>query len=340
MPFAGGSDKPAKTRGGSGRRSTRLLGSVPNNTTKWLAGPRRFFFSPGRRMDCIVAMAVALTLLPETLVRLEHLWKTGAAVSPVSSEDVLRDCCGLLAELLDATDCKWLAAAHGRTPQNSFSMRVFDNWWAVDYRNFNPGADPQAIQTAYLDYARSYGEGHDAMALHVTSHAGRTRAHLRSEVHDDEDWNESPLVKHYLKPVMKVGERMHAIYSVAPGMESYFLFDRPVGATPFCERERDLAVLALSGLAGLQRALFLERGLIAPARKPLAPREREVLKWLCTDLSEKEIAERVGVSRGTVHQYVTGLIRCFGVRGRAGLMALFTSPRPSAPDQLSASASS
>ena len=59
----------------------------------------------------------------------------------------------------------------------------------------------------------------------------------------------------------------------------------------------------------------------APGRHSLSPREAEVLEWLKHGLSEKEVAEELGVSTHTVHTYVKGLYRVFQVRTRAELMA-------------------
>jgi DNA-binding CsgD family transcriptional regulator len=64
---------------------------------------------------------------------------------------------------------------------------------------------------------------------------------------------------------------------------------------------------------------------LAPADEPsacrLSPRLQETLQCLLDGLSEKQIADRLDISRTTVHEYVTSLYRRFGVNGRAELMA-------------------
>lgn len=72
----------------------------------------------------------------------------------------------------------------------------------------------------------------------------------------------------------------------------------------------------------LRQKSILDRGL-AHASVPLAAHERRVLELLLTDASEKQIADRLGLAITTTHSYVTGIFRKFGVRGRAGLMALW-----------------
>lgn len=53
----------------------------------------------------------------------------------------------------------------------------------------------------------------------------------------------------------------------------------------------------------------------------LSGRLREVLWLLCRGSGEKEIAMTLGLSRHTVHKYVTKLYRHFGVRSRGELLA-------------------
>ena len=56
---------------------------------------------------------------------------------------------------------------------------------------------------------------------------------------------------------------------------------------------------------------------------PLSPRAEETLDGLLAGLSEKEIADQMGLSPHTVHQYVKELHRRYGVRSRGELMALW-----------------
>jgi DNA-binding CsgD family transcriptional regulator len=50
---------------------------------------------------------------------------------------------------------------------------------------------------------------------------------------------------------------------------------------------------------------------------------RQTLDCLLEGDSEKQVAVRLGLSRLTVHQYVTSLYRHFGVSSRAELLARF-----------------
>ena len=71
---------------------------------------------------------------------------------------------------------------------------------------------------------------------------------------------------------------------------------------------------------------------VAPVRlavlnpESLSPRLRQTLDCLLEGDSEKEIADRLGLSTTTIHQYVTALYRHFGVQSRAQLMAQALGP--------------
>jgi DNA-binding NarL/FixJ family response regulator len=58
----------------------------------------------------------------------------------------------------------------------------------------------------------------------------------------------------------------------------------------------------------------------------LSPRMRQTLEQLLAGDSEKQIAQRLGLSRHTVHVYVKALYKGFSVSSRGELLALFISP--------------
>jgi DNA-binding CsgD family transcriptional regulator len=53
----------------------------------------------------------------------------------------------------------------------------------------------------------------------------------------------------------------------------------------------------------------------------LSPRQREVLECLKKGMSEKEVAAKLGLSRNTVHEYVTGIHKRLGVHSLGELLA-------------------
>jgi DNA-binding CsgD family transcriptional regulator len=59
----------------------------------------------------------------------------------------------------------------------------------------------------------------------------------------------------------------------------------------------------------------------------LPPRLLRTLERLLAGESDKEIAQKLGISRHTVHEYVGDLYRRFGVSGRGELMAMLLRAR-------------
>jgi DNA-binding CsgD family transcriptional regulator len=89
----------------------------------------------------------------------------------------------------------------------------------------------------------------------------------------------------------------------------------------FAERDRRLLRLfhqELGPLIGVALA-----GTWEPNLAGLSPRQRQTLEALLEGDSEKQIASRLGLSGETIHDYVKGLHRYFGVCSRGELLALF-----------------
>jgi DNA-binding CsgD family transcriptional regulator len=149
------------------------------------------------------------------------------------------------------------------------------------------------------------------------------RQHTRSAFHvlDLDQWRRSESFQRYhrrmdmdagilsMRPLSMCGVRYHHTLSVRR-----------------CVGERSFSLRDVRLLDCLHHELAPEIGRrLAPVHEPsasqLSPRLRETLECLLDGLSEKQIADRLGISRTTVHEYVTGLYRRFGVNGRAELMA-------------------
>ena len=64
----------------------------------------------------------------------------------------------------------------------------------------------------------------------------------------------------------------------------------------------------------------LSHGQAVYEARPLSPRMAQTLTLLKCAYAEKEIANRLGISRHTVHVYVKALYRRFGVSSRAELL--------------------
>jgi DNA-binding NarL/FixJ family response regulator len=61
---------------------------------------------------------------------------------------------------------------------------------------------------------------------------------------------------------------------------------------------------------------------LTPPEQMLSPRLRQTLSGLLAGNSEKQVAATLGLSKHTVHLYVTAIYRHFGVNSRGELLAL------------------
>jgi DNA-binding CsgD family transcriptional regulator len=121
-----------------------------------------------------------------------------------------------------------------------------------------------------------------------------------------------------------ITDRVWAAFPVNGDAESYFLFDRVGSKRRFSRADAALVALVLRGIKWFHRQLLLSHNLLL-AQVPLSPMQRRMLFILLSDKKEKEIAAQLGFTPGTTHQYAVDLYRRFGVKGRAGLMALWLS---------------
>ena len=95
----------------------------------------------------------------------------------------------------------------------------------------------------------------------------------------------------------------------------------PFGEAPLPERGRRLVHLTQQELGPLLGTALAAAG--DPGWSNLPPRWRQTLDCLLDGDSEKQAASRLGISQLTIHQYVKGLYRHFGVASRAELLAFF-----------------
>lgn len=275
--------------------------------------------SQNQRADDVLDGSTGLVALisPEQLGILQQLW--GISRRGLDSSAGLDAVLVLFAQLLDADNCSWLAACHGKSPSDIYFKEIFNGWWATDIVNNREGCDTKEKERAYYQYVRENGV--DPITQQAVNTVGKSRVISRKEMFTDAEWLEHPYLNEFLLPQYNTAERMVVIFSVDTENESYFIVDRVVGKDAFSDQDMQLAYLATTGISSFHHRLFFERGFLPPASKALSPRERQVFALLLQDVSEKEIAQQLGVSVHTAHQYITSVFRIFKVRGRTGLLA-------------------
>ncbi len=132
------------------------------------------------------------------------------------------------------------------------------------------------------------------------------------------DWFESAFYQHHYASAGTF-DAVFVAFPLNEDCESHFGF---YARTMFTDEQIALFADTLRGIKWFHRNLMLNQGLLM-ASAPLSGAERRVLPLLLTDASEKDFAPQLGLASSTVHQYVVGIYRKFGVRSRAGLTRLW-----------------
>jgi DNA-binding CsgD family transcriptional regulator len=218
-----------------------------------------------------------------------------------------------LGRIIGASNVLWVGAT--RNAETPPANDLLKGWRPKAVAHLH--ADP-ALARLRADMVRQMHRNvADPMSVANVAWAGATRAFLRPELVVDDVWARSTLVNELLRPA-GVADRIIGVHPVDERRESHICVDRAPGERLFGDRERDLLHLFLTGAPGFHREQFMAHGL---PNAPLSPRERDVLGLLLTDRSERQIAEALGLTWRTTHQYAVSVFKKFGVRGRFGLMA-------------------
>ena len=155
------------------------------------------------------------------------------------------------------------------------------------------------------------------------SNAGRDRVSWRPQLLGETPWSKT--TAGILMEQTEIKDRLHLSVALSPTLEVVFSLDAHTSQRAFGLFDFHMAQGLLLGLRSLSLRLALSHGLLEGQGR-LSPRERETLLLLLKGGSEKEIAEALGLSPKTIHQYVVSLYRKFNVRSRPELMALWLEP--------------
>jgi DNA-binding CsgD family transcriptional regulator len=122
-----------------------------------------------------------------------------------------------------------------------------------------------------------------------------------------------------------LGHLMYCMYPVSEEVTSLMAIHRRAGRPAYTERERAIVQLIFGQIPWLHYA-----GTDVPANSTeidgLTPRLRELLIYLTSGMSRKEIARQMQLSQHTVSDYCKSLFRQLGVSGRGQLLAKFIGP--------------
>ena len=234
-----------------------------------------------------------------------------------------------LARVLNAFQVTWYAGYRGQYGRKLWHTEVMNDWKIFDIK-FPVGTEFDKIDAAKKYYLKARSQGAlDPQVKISVENAGQSRVHLLHDNITRDEWD-----KHWMKKMLAkydIGERMVGAFTLTPIAESYFLIDRTFDQKPFDEDDRRRFLDALISFPRLHFWLFLNRGLIEPAKRPLSPREKEVLQLALGSKSEAEIAEQLELSKGTVHNYIVDIYKVFDVNSRYELAQLWLSTVPTIP---------
>lgn len=115
----------------------------------------------------------------------------------------------------------------------------------------------------------------------------------------------------------------HCLWCKAPNSQASVvaclgLMRDAITSRPFGSRERVLLQLMHTEVSWIYQADLI---LASRGAASLSPRQRQTLQYLLAGNSEKEIAERMRLSRNTVHHHVKAIHKHFDVSTRSELLA-------------------
>ncbi|HEX7051370.1 MAG TPA: helix-turn-helix transcriptional regulator [Longimicrobiales bacterium] len=162
--------------------------------------------------------------------------------------------------------------------------------------------------------------------------AARTRTLLRRHLMSDAVWQRQPYVAEFLRS-LGIRDRIQSVCPVSPRLQATLTIDRAGRGRDFGARQRALIHTVMLHLPWYFRRLARHFALLDPPTPRLSRRERETLRWLLTDRSERAIAQEMGLAVATVHQYVLSLYRKLGVNGRLELLVRHGGGVPAHPGE-------
>lgn len=246
--------------------------------------------------------------------QIAHAWRRLAEIPPAAF-DRLRD--GLADEAVRLVDADWAALMVATIDVEPDGDPLF-GWrlQLVDSPHVAAHLRAEMIEAMrrglYVNDRRS--------RLHA-SNAGRTRVSLRTDGEPDatDDQMRQRL------DAWGVADQLVAALPLADDVELYFAVSRLVGRPAFTTADRDRLRDALDGFRASAVHFVRSYGLFGPVA--LAPRERQAVALLLRGLSEKELADRLGIRPATAHEYVVSAYRKLGVRSRPELLHLWLAPQ-------------
>jgi DNA-binding CsgD family transcriptional regulator len=246
------------------------------------------------------------------------LWNSVADFPTGETDAALTHLMKTLAEWIRADNVMWAGRVRMRTGATA-QRDSLQGWRALVIESLRSSS---AITRRSQLAIRQQDTAPAMTAIALTANAGSFRVHrIRDGFLDFAHFRRTSYYDtHYRQAGLH--DRMWVVVPVNADVESCFVFDLHEARRRFTAADADMVGQCLRGMKWFHRNLMLSHGLFV-ADKPFTPAQRRVLALLLTECSEAEIAKRLNLSRGTVHQYAVQLCRMNGVKGRTGLLSLW-----------------
>jgi len=173
----------------------------------------------------------------------------------------------------------------------------------------------EAAKNDFATYMREQAVAADPIYFPFGALAGPIVTRRRVELVSDREWYRSVAFDYRRRA--HCDHQLTSMCQVSSTHASCIAIHRGTNERDFSDREQRLLKLfhiELGRLIGGPLASGLS------TEQALSPRLRQTLSCLVDGDSEKQVAARMGLSRTTVHQYVTMLYRRYGVQSRAELI--------------------
>lgn len=259
------------------------------------------------------------------------LWDELSDFGKDKTDAALAHCMERLCGWLAAQDAFWIGAVH--VPNNAPDKQSTDalsGWRIRAIRPLNPQYHDAKHYKKVVKAADHADLELGATSIALGASSGQFRAYTLQggQLVDLAAFQQTAHYDFYYRQ-HDIRDRIWVVSPVNADTESYFCFDRMGDRPYFGGDDLELASFALRGIKWFHRQLMLSHGL-GLCEEVLTPAEQRVIQGLLSGASEREIAETMKLSQGTVHQYATRIYKKFAVRGRVEFTALWLAGNPGA----------
>lgn len=249
-----------------------------------------------------------------------RLWDELADFDAAHTDEALAFLMEKLCVLVGAWNILWMGAVRldatfPSDPIKGWRPRVIHHLYPSSSLKGNVQAEVEKLEQGVMDIT----------TIRNVEGAGTFRANRLCDLVGPEWFESSYYHAHYRG--LGTSDAIWVAFPVNEDAESWFGIYRALDRPPFTEADRDAVAYVLRGIKWFHRQLMLSHGVLVAATS-LTPTERRVLHLLLAGLPEKQIAAELERSHHTIHEYITGIFRKFGVNNRAALMALWLGQAP------------